>query len=358
MMRSTYPHVKKIDKSVVFDSGSLIQLPKEYSKKNNIKILTDFYLDLNFDTSEPILGTDPICFNYIIYKGMCFVGLLIDLPHRSIANNYKKKYPQNRFDKDYILKKIVEDRKVYDLEEYLPTKFVSQNLHELRNLNSKIVSRVDAILNAESDAEWETTFDNADENIKKIYVAARLTRFILDNFKLCSPNYLEEWDIKDGSTFVVHRSVSKIVKIYQNDFKKKKSNMTLNGQSYCQLEGKKEAFEIILMLLIENAIKYSNDIASLPPQVEIKEGNRDLKIIIQSYGKLIPDEDVPNIFNRGYRSSIHSNQDGSGMGLYNAKKLLEKYNATIHYSKNLINSNMGWNTFTITCNSIIKSDVR
>ena len=63
-----------------------------------------------------------------------------------------------------------------------------------------------------------------------------------------------------------------------------------------------------------------------------------------------------NIFNRGYRSSAHSNQEGSGMGLYNAKKLLEKFNSTLQYSKQLVNNNLGWNTFTIVCNSIIREN--
>lgn len=355
-MKYCYPCVKKIGESVVFDSGSLLQIPKEYLKKDNIKKLNEFYLSLDFETNEPNLGIDPLLFNYITYRGICFVGLVIELPHKSIVNNNKKKYPQNVFDKRYILEKVVEEQKMYDLEEYLPTKFVSQNLHELRNLNSKIVSRVDAIINAESDAEWEKIFDNADENIKKIYVASRLTRFILDNFKLCSPNYIEEWDINDGSSFVIHRSVSKIVKIYQNDFKKRKGNITLTGQSYCQMGGNKEAFEIILMLLIENAIKYSNDINSLPPKIEIIEEKNKLKIVIQSFGKTIPEEDIPHIFNRGYRSSAHSNQTGSGMGLYNAKKLLEKFNSTLQYSKRLVNNNLGWNTFTIVCNSIIREN--
>lgn len=357
-MKYCYPCAKKTGKTVAFESGSLLQIPKEYHKKGNIDKLNDFYLSLDYETNEPKLGVDPIFFNYIVYKGICFVGLLIDLPQRSIANNNKKKYPRNKFDKEYIIGKIIEEQKIYDLEEYLPTKFVSQNLHELRNLNSKIVSRVDAILNAESDAEWEATFDNADENIKKIYVASRLTRFILDNFKLCSPNYIEEWNINDGSTFVIHRSVSKIIKIYQNDFKKRNNNLTLKGQSYCQMEGKKEAFEIILMLLIENAIKYSNDINSLPPKIEIIEEKGKVKIIIQSFGKTIPDEDVPNVFNRGYRSSAHSNQEGSGMGLYNAKKLLEKFDSTLYYSKQLVNNNLGWNSFTIVCNSIIKGNFK
>lgn|GEM_PF-6728435 len=73
-------------------------------------------------------------------------------------------------------------------------------------------------------------------------------------------------------------------------------------------------------------------------------------------------EDRNNIFIKGYRSSVNSSKiDGTGMGLYNAKKLIEKFDGNINFTvKNALNDenkvDIGWNIFTLTFENTFNAD--
>ena len=355
---SDYPYATVAERKINFCDGRLIKLPKEYLKVCNKSKLNEFYTKLfaNCSSTDIISGIDPIKFNYVKCKDICIIGILFESLRDSEYNTHKKKYPHNKFEKEYILSKIENERKLINLEEYLPIHFVTQNIHELRNLNSKMSSNIDDILNIKDEGDWETKFDEANENIKKIYVASRLIKFILDNVKFYMPNYIEDMKIDYERVFTIHRCVSKIVKIYRNDFKKRKSNINLEGNSFKKTKGDKEIFEIALMLLIENALKYSNDASSIPPKVIIKEAqkNNDVVITISSFGKIIPEEDKKFLFTRGFRSSAHNQREGSGMGLHNASRILQRFQASLSYSNEIVETEIGWNSFTITCSDTFR----
>lgn len=353
-MTSNYPYADISNSIVTFHDGNLLKLPQEYLKEKNKSIIIPFYKNLlSKNIEELTIGTDPIGFDYVIYQNICNVGVIIGNSTSAIVNNNKKKYSHHKFEKGYFIGRVKEDKRIQNFEEYIPIEIATQNIHELRNLNSKISSSVDAILDYSSDNEWEIKFDNADDNIKKIYVSSRLTKFILDNIKFYMPDYLDNLKPNTERKFSIHKSANKIAKIYSNDFKKKKINVTLEGSTYKQLYGEKELFEIILMLLTENAIKYSRDASAIQPRIQIKEIGQIVEVTISSYGSLIPDEDIPKLFTKGYRSSVHKNyKDGTGMGLHNAFKLIKLFNGELSYTKQPVAQSdltIGWNTFKITC---------
>jgi len=353
-MESDYPYVVINHENISFSDGKSIKLPKEYLKRKYQKELELFYKNIDKSSEETIIGKDPVGFNYVICKDICIVGLLLGTSKESKSkiNILKKKYPNNKFEQKFIISKIEDERKLVNHEEYLPIKLVTESVHELRNLNSKISSHIDTMLDIQDDTHWDTTFDNADNNVKKIYVASRLIKFILDNVKFYLPNSIETLNINFERDFVIHRSVSKIVKIYKNDFKKKKTEISLEGNSFKKMHGDKEIFEIALMLLIENALKYSNDPSTIAPKVIIEETDSKILIKIKSFGRIIPDQDRSSLFTRGFRSPAHAVKEGSGMGLHNAFRILQRFNSSLEYSSD-VDKDIGWNTFTIICNDVL-----
>ena len=81
--------------------------------------------------------------------------------------------------------------------------------------------------------------------------------------------------------------------------------------------------------IISNARKYA------------KEGNIDVStsisedkyiISVKDYGKGIPDEDMPFVFEKFYRGQNVRNEQGAGLGLFIAKYIMEQMNGTIHLS--------------------------
>jgi len=357
-MISNYPYAEILNGIVSFHDGRLIKIPHDFSKEKNKSTIIPFYKELlSKNIEELIIGTDPIGFDYVIYQNICNVGILINNSFSSIINTNKKKYPNHKFDKKYFIERVKEDKRIQNFEEYIPIEIATQNIHELRNLNFKVSSSVDEILDYSSDSEWEVKFDNADDNIKKIYVSSRLTKFILDNIKFYMPDYLDNLKPNTERKFSIHKSANKISKIFSNDFKKRKITVPLEGNSFRQLQGDKELFEIVLMLLTENAIKYSRDANSIQPNIKIKEIGHTVEIIVSSYGSVIPDEDIPKLFTKGYRSSVHKGiKDGTGMGLHNAFKLIRLFNGELTYSKQLASQSdrtTGWNIFTLICKQTV-----
>jgi signal transduction histidine kinase len=87
------------------------------------------------------------------------------------------------------------------------------------------------------------------------------------------------------------------------------------------------------------------------------KNNGSTNISIQSYGNLIPDDEIQKLFTRGFRSTVHSTvRDGTGMGLHNAGKIIKLYNGELTYSKvsaSVDDKKTGWNCFNILLN---KSD--
>ncbi len=349
-----FPSVKYINKQITFEDGKFCKLPNVYRKESNRKQLEEFYRKiLDNESIELLKDEDLLGFNYFRIGLICYVGLICDCSSRSKGNNLKKKYPANKFQLDYILNRINEENKLINYQEYIPIDVVAQNLHEIRGLNAKVTDNLDALLQFDNEENWDEQFDAANQYLKKIYVASRLTKFILDNTKFYNPNFWDTLTINKDRYFNPHRCVSKIVKIYRNDFKKDKPDIEFQGNSNRKLQGDKEYFEILIKIFVENALKYTT-IQSIGPQIKLTEKNQILTIEISSYGKLIPLEDKNNIFHKGYRSNINKSRiDGTGMGLYNAKKLIEKFEGTIDLSTKRANSEdneiaIGWNIFTLT----------
>ncbi|MEK8180769.1 HAMP domain-containing sensor histidine kinase [Flavobacterium buctense] len=351
----SYPYILQDKKDVLFFDGRLTDLPKEYRKETNKKSLTEFYNKIlgKGSTSEIIFGIDPLGFTYLNLDFVCYIGLITNLNEvKSKYNNLGKKYPDNKFNLLYLKKQIQFEYDLVNFKEYIPIDIVTQNLHELRGLNSKISGNIDAIMNIQNEAEWEDKFDEQSENIKKIYVGSRLIKFILDNFKFYIPDYFENLKLNYDKSFIVHRSVSKIVKIYRNDFKKDKAEIDFSGTSSGKIKGEKEYFEILVKILIENALKYSEFPKRIGPKVLIKEEAQNIIIEVHSYGRAIPESERRYLFLKGFRSSVNkASKEGTGMGLYNAKQLSKHFNGNLYFTcKDVSNDdsiNLAWNIFTL-----------
>jgi two-component system sensor histidine kinase ArlS len=88
-------------------------------------------------------------------------------------------------------------------------------------------------------------------------------------------------------------------------------------------------FEQLLIILLDNAVKYSKE----STKVEIIAEKKANKFIcqIKDYGIGIPKEDLKKIFNRFYRVDKARSREkgGQGLGLSIAKRIVHNYNGLI-----------------------------
>jgi signal transduction histidine kinase len=350
-MNYDYPTVRLFNGIPVFSSGTYCDLPLEYSKQSNVGKLTEFYSNLLASQEGLVYGTDPLGFDFIKKEFLCYTGLVCGFGLRSQFNRMRKKHPERVFRKEYILARIESEHSLKNFKEFIPIDAVTQNIHELRGLNGKISAHIDAIMGVKSESDWEDAFERASEPIKKIYVGSRLIKFILDNTRFFRPNFFADLVIDQSKSFRPHQSVSKIVKIYGHDFRKRKSEIQFTGSTYAQVKGEREYFEIVIKILVENALKYSADSEKMPPKIVISEVDGRVIVRVSSLGLLVPLTDASQVFTKGFRSETHKTlKEGTGMGLYNAFNIAKAFGGEIIYQPEEVNkgTNVGWNHFSVT----------
>jgi len=95
--------------------------------------------------------------------------------------------------------------------------------------------------------------------------------------------------------------------------------------------GDSKKIELVLINIIDNAVKYSKENTSIKISIDKDGGN--IKIGIKDTGIGIPIEQQKNIFERFYRAknAIRTHADGSGLGLFIAKDVVEKHGGKIYF---------------------------
>jgi signal transduction histidine kinase len=95
------------------------------------------------------------------------------------------------------------------------------------------------------------------------------------------------------------------------------------------IEADTQRFKQALMILLDNAIKYSAPAGSV--SVRMTAAPRSAEVTVRDEGMGIPIEELPNVFERFYRGRISSaaSRGGSGLGLAIAKWLVEKHGGEI-----------------------------
>lgn len=83
----------------------------------------------------------------------------------------------------------------------------------------------------------------------------------------------------------------------------------------------------MFLIIIDNAIKFSNDNSSI--HITLSEENDCPKAVIRDEGIGITPEEMPNIFDKFYKSKLRQNATGSGLGLVIARQIAIRHKGTI-----------------------------
>jgi signal transduction histidine kinase len=99
-----------------------------------------------------------------------------------------------------------------------------------------------------------------------------------------------------------------------------------------QMTGDKDKIRQLLLILIDNAIKYSKE----PIDVRTRLHKNGIKLEVTDYGIGVPENEIPYMFDRFYRvdDARQRSTGGSGLGLSIAKKIVDIHGGTVDvYSK-------------------------
>lgn len=213
--------------------------------------------------------------------------------------------------------------------------FVADASHELRTPLSVLMASVDVIQNDDNNRMSpfsEQVLSDMKDEIKKmskivgdLLTLARADAAVLKIFK-------EKFDIRPIAEQVM-RSLQPLAS-------KKNIRLQLICPDKCEIFADKERIRQLLLILLDNAIKYNVDGGQVEVSLSKQLVHRqEMKICVSDTGFGIDEKDKQQIFERFYRvDKVRSREmGGTGLGLAIAKWIVEAHNGTISV-KSEINS--------------------
>jgi heavy metal sensor kinase len=116
--------------------------------------------------------------------------------------------------------------------------------------------------------------------------------------------------------------------------KKIDSGLAINF-SPASIQGNAESLERLLLIVLDNAIKYSHPNGRIFTKIE--QNGSFINVVIEDSGIGIAEDDIPRIFERFYRADKARSRDsgGAGLGLSIAKWIAEMHSAEISVESKL-----------------------
>lgn len=204
-------------------------------------------------------------------------------------------------------------------------RFIADASHELRTPLTAMKSSIEvAIRKKVKDRESKQILL---DNLEEIDSLEQLTESLLalaktddKKLKLVDVSILE----------LVQEAVSKVSKLAKD----MNVNLKVEIEEDNRLRCDQDLIEEVLVILLDNAIKYSNPDTTITIKSDFTNG-KSLSITDQGIG--IPASSIPHIFDRFYRvdnSRTKNQSKGYGIGLSIAKEIMTLHNATIEVESN------------------------
>jgi signal transduction histidine kinase len=147
----------------------------------------------------------------------------------------------------------------------------------------------------------------------------------LKNADRIAENTLEYVPRRCGVNSIVDDAVNGL----QPRLRQRKQDLTIHGDRYVHVAADCNMTAAVLHELVDNAIRYSKP--GTPIDIGIRQLGSFVQIAVTDKGIGIPDKDKPRIFERFVRGSNAGKMhpDGSGLGLYIAKGIVERAGGTM-----------------------------
>jgi two-component system sensor histidine kinase VicK len=156
----------------------------------------------------------------------------------------------------------------------------------------------------------------------------RMTRIVKDLLVLSRlDNNRMRWQV---SEFAVDEFLRHVCDVMKTEADLHKHTLLFLGDSDSgNITADKERIEQVIINIISNAIKYTDDGGRI--LVSVKPNDESIKITVKDNGIGIPKEDVEHLFERFYRveKSRTTDSGGTGLGLAIAREIVDAHGGKI-----------------------------
>jgi two-component system sensor histidine kinase ArlS len=201
-------------------------------------------------------------------------------------------------------------------------RFISNASHELSTPLTSVSSQVEVVLQNERSAEeYKQVLSSVREDVQQM---RQLTKSLLEIAKTGSQGGIELNEVRiDEVLLKVVGDVKKLSVTY---------NISLDFGEFPEDEkdfvvfGNIDLLYIAVKNVVENGCKYSSDATSL---VDLSFRYHKIFITVVNQGNVIPEEELPQIFQPFYRGSGTGKARGFGLGLSLAQRIIALHKGTI-----------------------------
>ena len=205
-------------------------------------------------------------------------------------------------------------------------KFVEETFHDVRKFTGGIRAKNTRIRKA---AEASKNKGKFLELSKSIEAYAWFLTLRINNYDFTYCNDMIEKDISIPRN--IYGLFYKTKQCVSERLNEKGIKIKMDSNRQCREVNTKSSIEVLPFIIIDNAIKYSPNNENI--YIDIKETLNQQHITITSIGPKLNDVEKDNICERGYRgaNAEQITSEGSGIGLYVAKKICESNNIKIDF---------------------------
>lgn len=238
---------------------------------------------------------------------------------------YKIKYAPYKTDLNHIDGLILVFQNMtneYKLDN-LRKEFVANVSHELKTPITTIKSYTETLMDGGMDESVQLSFLHVIDD-----ECNRMGRLVSDLLQLSNMDFKKTVWKKEKLN--INRLIREIVQKLELSFETKNQKYELNlDEENPSLKVDRDAIEQVLLNIISNAIKYTNENGLVI--IETKCTDNFINISIMDNGIGIPEEDLKRIFERFYRVEKGRSRDlgGTGLGLAIAKDIIQGHNGYI-----------------------------
>lgn len=239
----------------------------------------------------------------------------------AVQYDYFKNEEGNNVGLIILIQDITERQKLQDMQ----TDFVANVSHELKTPLTNIKGYTETLLDgAIDDKELAGKFLGIIDS-----ESDRMNRLVKDLLQLSRmDNNQDVLSLKDTNiTALVDSVVTKIA--ISAEQKHQQLNKLYDTNLGIRVDLDRDRFEQVMVNLLSNAIKYTDEGGRV--DVDIVEGNGNVRVIVEDNGMGISAEALPRIFERFYRVDKARSRamGGTGLGLAITKHIVEEHGGSI-----------------------------
>jgi len=219
----------------------------------------------------------------------------------------------------FFVSQYLARRAIAPVEEayYRQRQFIADASHELKTPLAVIDANLEAeLIDRKRPSKW---LDNIQEE------TGRMNTLVTSLLALAQLDAVDQPATK--TTFDISEVVSKTAKATEPLFKAKSLQTTLKLKTPLEVYSDKDKITQIIMILIDNAIKYTAEKGSV--ELTTRQGEGTTEVIVANSHELIPEERLSRLFDRFYQADESHYEKGYGLGLAIAKSAAEKSGARL-----------------------------